>query len=264
MDTARIFIGSGEASLLERKTLIYSLQKNSDRKLEVFVFNGTHNSVERIDGSVPQPAPMSLTAKYANVTEFSNYRFLIPQLCNHQGRAIWLDSDMIALRDIGNLFDAEMGDACFLAKSDAYKHGGGHCWGLSVMLIDCQRTHFDLETYVREISEGQYSFTDMHQMSPKFLAKHPFAIGEIDKNWNVFDSADANTKLIHYTNLMTQPWKFAGHKQEKLWFDYFNQARKAGFVTDKDIEVTRLRAYSRQDVAKPRGVIRRKFASLIG
>src|SRR3954469_8791635 len=98
IQAVQLFIGSGEASRLERKVLQYSLRKNSKRDLRVFVFNGTHNAVEPPTGE-PFPAPMSLKAKYTNVTEFSNYRFLIPQLCNYEGRAIYLDSDMVALAD---------------------------------------------------------------------------------------------------------------------------------------------------------------------
>jgi hypothetical protein len=38
----KIFIGSGEQSLLERKVLIYSLHKHTRRELDISVFNGTH------------------------------------------------------------------------------------------------------------------------------------------------------------------------------------------------------------------------------
>jgi hypothetical protein len=40
---------------------------------------------------------MSLRVKYHNATEFSLYRFLIPEVCAHQGRAIHLDPDMVCL-----------------------------------------------------------------------------------------------------------------------------------------------------------------------
>ncbi len=45
----RVFIGSGEASLLERKTLIHSLRKHTSRPLDLYVFNGTHNAIEHND-----------------------------------------------------------------------------------------------------------------------------------------------------------------------------------------------------------------------
>lgn len=243
----RVFIGSGEASLLERKVLIYTLRKHTKRALDIYVFNGTHNAIEKND-EPPFLAPMSLRAKYQNITEFSNYRFYIPQICNYSGRAIYLDSDMLCLHDIGDLFDLPMNDYDFLAKREAYSNIGRECWGLSVMLIDCSRARFDFEGYLDDIQAGKYTYSDVHQMTPKFLSFHPFSIGEIDPNWNVFDYYDENTKIIHYTNLFTQPWKFPNHPYGELWFEYFSEARKEGWITDRDIELSKMRNYVRQDI----------------
>jgi hypothetical protein len=244
----RVFIGSGEASLVERKTLIHTLRKHSKRDLDIYVFNGTHNAVELNDGE-PFLAPMSLKVKYRNVTEFSNYRFLIPQLCNHEGRAIWVDSDTLCLTDIGELFDLPLGDSDFLAKGEAY--AGASRWGLSVMLIDCARTRFDLEAIFAEIDRGLYTYEDLHQMSPVFLKHHSHKVGNLDPNWNVFDHCDEKTKLIHFTNLYTQPWKFPGHAHAELWFRYFREAIAAGVVTERDISLSQARAYVRQDILDP-------------
>jgi hypothetical protein len=159
----RVFIGSGEASLLERKVFQYSLKKHSRRDLEIYVFNGTHNAVEPPNGE-PFVAPMSLKAKYTSVTEFSNYRFLIPQLCNYEGRAIYVDSDMIALADIGELFDADMGGADMLAKGEAYGGSDEAAWGLSVTLFDCEKCRFDLDRYVRETEQGLYAQADRSEL----------------------------------------------------------------------------------------------------
>ena len=95
----KVFIGSGEASLIERKVAIYSLRKNTKRDLDIYVCNGTHNAIE-LNDQEPFLAPMSLRVKYRNVTEFSLYRYLIPQLCDYNGRAIYIDSDTICLADI--------------------------------------------------------------------------------------------------------------------------------------------------------------------
>lgn len=241
----KVFIGSGEASLVERKTSIYSLRKNSQRDLDIYVFNGTHNAV-RLNDDEPFLAPMSLRVKYRNVTEFSLYRYLIPELCNYQGRAIYIDSDTVCLADIGELFDMPMNGADFLAKPDAYP--GERLWGLSVMLFDCEKCRFDLEEIVTEIDAGLYSMTDFSLMSPRFLKHHPYTIGELDPAWNVFDQWDEQTKLIHYTNLETQPWKYPNHPYGELWFKYFNEARAAGLVTDEDIELSMMRAYVRRDM----------------
>jgi lipopolysaccharide biosynthesis glycosyltransferase len=242
-----IFISSGEASVLERKVLMYSLHRNSRRKLDIRVFNGTHNTIER-EGYPPEPAPMSLKVKYQNVTEFSNYRFLVPQLCGNVGRAISMDSDTIAVGDVGELFDSEMDDFDFLAKPAAYGDKTKEQWGLSVVLFDCSRSHFALDQYFDEIAAGLYDYADLHQMRPRFLAHHPFKIGRIDPRWNEFDRCYKDTRLIHYTNLYSQPWKFRSHPYGDLWFSYFNEARSAKYVTDRDIELALVRAYARKDL----------------
>jgi hypothetical protein len=264
-DPVRVFIGSGEASVLERKTLIHSLRKHTRRPLDLYVFNGTHNAIER-NGGEPAPAPMSLRVKYRNGTEFSLYRFLIPEICGFAGRAIWLDSDTVCLADIGELFDTPLGGADFLAKPDAYP--GGDQWGLSVMLIDCARTRFDLEAAVDEIDRGLYAMPDLMQMSPRFLAHHPYRIGPIDPHWNVFDTRDARTKLIHYTNLLSQPWKYRNHPHGELWFRYFRAALAAGDITAHEVRMSIVRSYVRRDLLKgnysplgrPRQFVRRLAA----
>lgn len=241
----RVFIGSGEASLLERKCAIYSLRKHTKRDLEVYVFNGTHNAIELNDNE-PFSAPMSLRVKYRNITEFSLYRFLIPELCNFQGKAIYIDSDTICLSDIAELFDTPMGGADFMAKHDAYP--GEPLWGLSVMLVDCAKSRFNLEQIIDEIDSSLYSMTDFSCMSSRFLSHHPYTIGQLDPNWNVFDRWDTQTRLIHYTNLETQPWKYPNHPYGELWFQYFHEARESGIITQRDIELSMVRSYVRRDL----------------
>jgi len=243
----RIFIGSGEASLLERKVLIYSLHKHSSRALDIAVFNGTHDCLER-EGQSPVPLHTPLSVKVRNVTEFSSYRFLIPALCGRAGRAAWLDSDTVCLADIAELFNAPMDHYGVLAKAEAYGHAGEERWGLSVALFDCARAAFDFNRHFAEIDAGLYTYADLHQLSPRFRALHDIAIGPIDPNWNVFDRYDASTRLIHYTNLLIQPWKARGHPYGDLWFRYFAEARREGFITARDIELTLVRSYARQDL----------------
>lgn len=242
-DPVRVFIGSGEASLLERKTLIHSIRKNSQRDLDIWVYNGTHNSIERND-EPPYLASLPLHLKYRNYTEFSLYRYMIPELCNFEGKAIYLDSDMICLGDIGELFDTPTNGNDFLAIS-AY---AGEEWGTSVMLIDCSQCRFDLEQIFKEIDEGLYSYFEFSRMSPKFRQHHPYKIGELDPNWNVFDRRDENTKLIHYTELLTQPWKYPHHPYGELWFQNFREAIDAGLISDWDITLSVMRSTVRTNI----------------
>ncbi len=244
----RVFIGSGEASVIERKVLIYSIRKNTRAEVDINVFNGTHDALERND-EAPVRINMSLRAKYLNFTEFSNYRFLIPKLCDFKGRAIFIDSDTICLADLKDLFYMDMQDNDLIAKGGAYGKSGNKRWGLSVMLMDCSKARFDLEKYLDEVEEKKYTYTDFHQLSPDFQRYHPFTIGDLNQQWNDFDHYDANTKIIHYTNLYSQPWKSPGHRFGDLWFGYFEEARQKGFVTDEDINKAVTRSYVRRDLA---------------
>ncbi len=246
-EVVKIFIGSGEASLLERKVLIYSLRKHTKRDLDLYVFNGTHNAIER-NNEPPVLAPMSLRVKYHNATEFSLYRFIIPEVCKHQGRAIFLDSDMVCFDDIGKLYDTPTDNFDFLARPGALGDSKNETWGLSAMLINCATCRFDLEEIFDEIDAGLYTYQDLARMSQVFQRYHPYKIGELDKRWNMFDQYDADTGIIHYTQLYTQPWKYRNHPYGEIWFQYFNEARNAGYVTDEDIHKTLIRAYARLDL----------------
>jgi hypothetical protein len=245
-DDPVVFIGSGEASVLERKTLIHSIRRNASAPVRIVVFNGTHNALE-VEGAEPVAAPLSLRAKYLNITEFSNYRFLVPQLCGHAGRAIFLDSDTICLGDIHELFALPLGDADFAAKPllDAPLPGR---WTLSVSVFDCARTRFDVESYVDEIAKGLYGYNDLQQMTPRFLERHPFRIAALEERWNMFDRVDSSTRLVHYTNLHTQPWRYRAHPFGALWFRYFREAQEAGLVTPADVELAIRRGYARTDL----------------
>lgn len=226
--------------------LIYSLRKHSQRSLDIRVFDGTNNTVITRDAS--EPAPLSQELQRQNLTEFSLYRYLIPELMNFTGKAIYLDSDMLCLSDIGELFELPVGDNDFLCTK-AYKDSSGELmWATSALLINCDRCRFDLAQIFSDIDRGLFSYTDFSQMGREFLAVHPYQIGKLNEEWNVFDQYDASTKIIHYTDLRTQPWRFRSHPYGDLWFQYFEGARMAGHVTQEDIRYSIASGYARRDL----------------
>jgi len=155
---------------------------------------------------------------------------------------------MVCLHDIGDLLDLEMKGFDMMAKAEAHKERGDQFWGMSAVLFNCASSKFDINLFADEIEKNEYGFKDLHMITPKFLEKHPYRLGEIDPNWNSFDYYDDNTKLIHYTDLFTQPWKYAHHKYGDIWFEYFEEARNAGLITQKDIERSISRSYMRPDI----------------
>lgn len=243
--TMRVCIGSGEASRVERKSLIHSIRKHTQSAVDVVVYNGTHNAIEWNDRK-PYLSPLPLELKYLNRTEFSMYRYIIPEVCGYQGRAVYLDSDMICLADIRELFEVPMNGHAILAK----RHEEPGRWHTSVLVIDCERCHWDMNVITEELSRGDYSHYDLMELDPKFLKQYGLSIGELDPRWNSFDYWDSETKLIHYTGIETQPWKLGDHPYGELWFQYFNEAKRAGVVTDDDIDLSILRGYVRRDIRR--------------
>lgn len=263
-EVIKIFIGSGEASVIERKVLIHTLKKHTNRPLDIFVFNGTHDAVERND-EPPQRINMPLNIKYANVTEFSNYRWYIPQLCNYKGRAIWLDSDMIVFDDIGKLFDTPMENQDMLAVKGTYNEEEQQdTFATSVLLIDCEKCKkFDVELYYREIAEQKYTYNELMRMAKKFIDLHPYRLGALDPNWNVFDFYDERTKLLHYTDLHTQPWRYPNHPYGQTWFDAFFATVETGEISTYDIQKAIARGYVRPDILKGNSPVAKKQISKI-
>jgi hypothetical protein len=152
----------------------------------------------------------------------------------------------VCLADIGELFDLPMDGAAMMCKK-AYDSGE---WGPSVLLLDCSQCRFDLEQIFDEIETGKYSYSEFTRMGSSFLGAHPHLIRELDANWNVFDRYDEHTKMLHYTNLTSQPWKHSGHRYGWIWFQYFREAVENGDITDDDIYRATWRGYARLDVRK--------------
>lgn len=247
----RIFIGSGDASALERKTLIHSIKKNTSRELEIWHYNGTNNTIENETGEQrPCPKKPELAKHHRYATEFSLFRFYIPQLCDFQGKALYLDSDMIVLSDIGELFDISLEGFDFSAVPDAYPSIAPNRWALSTMLIDCNDCRFDLDAIFTQIQQRRFSYSEFSQMSKRVRNALPHRIKELPKNWNHFDKLEIDTKLIHYTDLDRQPWKFRYHRYGEVWFEFFREAIQSGSISGEEIETAIHKKYVRADIMK--------------
>src|SRR5690606_5491336 len=100
----RIFCGADRSQQLPFKVLAASIRRHASRPVEI----------RTIDNSL---APPVSDPRFAPYTEFSFARFAIPALCGHQGRALYMDSDMLVFADIAPLFDIDFGPAKVLIRS---------------------------------------------------------------------------------------------------------------------------------------------------
>lgn len=251
-DNYLIFIGSGEASRVERKVLIWSLITNGKiPKDRIRVFNGTHDTLEDADGNALIKLDLDIFWKYQNVTEFSMYRFLIPGLMGYKGYGIWLDSDILCLNHgIDQLLQYHKNNPGFdlACVTNAYAHLEHGLPALSVMNINCATSSFNLGKYKTLVESGMLTYKDINLHNKNFLKHFPTRIGSIPRHFNSFDSISHNTCLVHYTNLRSQPWKYYWHPYGKIWHLSLHKALQNAFVSEGDIELSIARSYIRETI----------------
>lgn len=126
-------------------------------------------------------------------TPFSWFRYAIPEICGFEGRAIYCDSDVMALDDVDKLWSADIPKGkAFLAKSTQR---------LCVTLFDCaaMRRHLPPLKVMQSQGPGHRGWRDG--------AWAPFPAGQ---NWNCVDGeglavGDPTVKCVHFSDIATQP-----------------------------------------------------------
>ena len=159
--------------------------------------------------------------KRKNPTPFSLVRFMVPALCDYKGWAAYCDADQVVLDDIRKMLLVARNDprpAIFVAKA----HG---CTG--VLLMDTSRLKWDAWEILKKIDQGAPYGPMMRELNGYGFSN----MGELGEEWNTHDRLDVGTKLLHYTNLPIQPWKFPGkHPFEHVWAGQLRAAIDEGFV----------------------------------
>ena len=212
---ARVFVGTDRAQMLGVKLLEYSIKK----------FASLSVTVEPIDDSgIPVPADPANRSR----TGFSFSRFKIPELCGYSGRGIYMDADMQVFTDILDLW-ARPFDGAHLLYSEGPAEKG-RLPQFSVMLLDCEHLDWNVRDIVRGFDEGRYGYADLMQriciLAPERMrAGLPF-------EWNSLEHYEPGvTKLIHYTDMPTQPWVSHGNRNGQLFYDACREAVAEGFIS---------------------------------
>lgn len=154
-------------------------------------------------------------------TEFTYSRFLVPHLCGFEGKAIFMDNDMLCFADVKELDDLDMdGLALRVVKHDYQPGNSVKMYGCeqssyprknwsSLMLMNCARLGlWSKEVVATQTGAYLHRFQDIPDAE----------IGEIPNTWNTLDWMDDSTKLIHYTN--GGPWfeAYRDHPHADVWY----------------------------------------------
>ena len=187
-----------------------------------------------IDNSL---APPVTDPRFLPYTNFSYGRFAIPKLAGYQGRAVYMDSDMIVFRDIGELWDTPFDGAKVLVeKVSPESEGKGRL--TAVMLMNCDALDWDLEKIVARLGID-YDMNELMSVYP--LVGKGELQDKLPLGWNSLDEFTDHTRLLHYTKIKTQPWVYPCHAFGYLWIDEVRRMLDAGELTP---------AFIKEEVAK--------------
>jgi hypothetical protein len=217
--TVNVFVAATPSEWLPMKVLEHSIRETTVLPVEVAAI-----------ASFQRQIPLPRELKNQPRTPFSFQRFLIPELCGFQGRAIYLDADMQVFTDIADLWNAPMGDHDLLTVREGTSGRRGQ---FSVVLLDCARLHWRIEQIVHGLDNGRYSYEQlMHEMCVAG------SVGRVlDPEWNSLERfQQGRTRLLHYTDMDTQPWVSLHNPLESMWVECLRRAVQARVVTIDDLE----------------------------
>lgn len=155
-------------------------------------------------------------------TAFSAFRFAIPELCDFEGKALYMDSDQLVLGDVAELWKRDTGpgwESVNLKRTCVSVIDCAKMRGVFPPIAEMKRTGMNTRWYLTELMRQE-------KLSPT-----------LPPLWNCFDNVPSGCKLLHWTNMRLQPWKpwpehvrYSLHPSEKameLWRRYERESRAA-------------------------------------
>jgi hypothetical protein len=139
-----------------------------------------------------------------NTQSFSALRRMVPALLGFLGRALVLDPDVFAVGDVWELLSRDMNGKAILCCQKPVWRDGRRLYSSAVMLLDCGKlTHWQWEREIDDIFRGVVPLGPWLSL----LDESPERIGLLEDEWNHCDTLTDRTKLLHNTEILTQPWK---------------------------------------------------------
>ncbi|OYU00052.1 MAG: hypothetical protein CFE40_01675 [Burkholderiales bacterium PBB1] len=232
----RIFVGAVHSHRLLFEVLRWSIRRSTRRAVEVLSLG------ELLGDTLVLPK----RPENRPGTPFSFQRFAIPMLAGGRGRAIYVDSDQILLRDIAEMYELPMRfGAKVLRRTANGPDGKLGLRGSSVMLMHCERLRdWSPQRIADDLDAGRYRYVDLMKLRPLWLK------GSLPREWNAFDLHEpGRTCLLHYTSKEQQPWLSRGHPFEALWFEALYSGLDAGSVSQDAVDFSLAQGYVRPSLA---------------
>lgn len=187
--------------------------------------------------------------EHVHVSKAALYKMLLPTLLPDTEKVLYLDSDMLVMDSLYDLFSMELADKYVAAVRDFigekyqarnHKLHTDIYFNSGMMLLDLKKMREDkisellVETR-KEDSSNAYMDQDVFNkvMSKKVMSISPiynymqsmnrFAVDELSQFYGMSDLQMRNIRenaiIIHYTNRL-KPWNSTDVEQWELWFEY--------------------------------------------
>ena len=147
---------------------------------------------------------MPMRWRRQDLQSFAPLRRMVPALLGFRGRALVIDPDVFAIGDVYELLSRDMQGKAIVCRQKSECREGRRLYSSAVMLLDCSKlTHWKWDDDIDEI------FARRLHLGPwlNLLDESPERIGLFEEEWNHHDTLTNQTKLLHNTNISTQPWR---------------------------------------------------------
>jgi hypothetical protein len=228
MDSIDIFVGADRSQLFAVAVLEHSIRRHTLADVRVRPL---------IDLDLPEPQDL----RQGSRTNFSFARFAIPELMSFKGKALYLDADMLVFRDIRSLWSLPFDGTTVLVQEEVPEHASmprkkgapaKRVRQCSVMLIDCERARWDVKQIVAGL-DGQYTY---EQLMYELCILPDEVVGcRVPFAWNSLEHYDFDTRLIHYTDMNTQPWVSPDNRFGNLWLGEVRLMLETGALASRDL-----------------------------
>ncbi|MDB5968153.1 MAG: glycosyl transferase [Hydrocarboniphaga sp.] len=196
-DIVRVFVGCdpNDCDLEQMMVLEHTMRKHASLPVEIHWMRLSRNPQSFWYSDPRQQASGWRTERWA--TPFSGFRWAVPAHCGYQGRAIYMDTDMIVMSDIAELWRTPLAaPAVFAARRETGFQR------FCVMLWDCAAA--------RSVLPGMdelRSQPDAHSRLTRHFAAHPGQVQAMDPAFNNIDGDGQpveRIKILHYSDMGTQ------------------------------------------------------------
>lgn len=214
----RIFVGTCDGMEKSDLALHWSVHKHSTLPYEI-TFMHAHKEGTPWQGWSIGRGPLEPYSK-GWATDFTCFRWAIPEAAGFEGRGIYVDTDMVFLKDPAELWNTEMTHPCMaVPRAD-------------VILFNCADPFWSGECWP-DLDKMRRS----GWMVPRYkkLVKEHSALGPLSPKWNCMDGRGMSqeTCLYHWTDMRRQPWKpfpgrfrYPDHPNADLFWQYYEEAKE--------------------------------------